>query len=127
MVVVAVIALLAGIAIPVLVRARINANESSAIQSLRTISTACEMFRTSQTPPTYPDDLAALATGNLWYMDPVLAAGAKQGYGFAYTQLNANQFICIATPLSAGSGTRTFFLDESGVIRLNNAAGPPIE
>ncbi|MDP2980719.1 MAG: type II secretion system protein, partial [Candidatus Omnitrophota bacterium] len=50
MIFVAIISLLAAIAIPNLLRARHNANEAAGIAALRTISTACESFRSAQTP-----------------------------------------------------------------------------
>jgi len=133
MIVVAIISLLAAIAIPNLLRARHNANEAAAIAALRTISTACESYRAAQTPPTYPANLAALSSATPPYIDASLAgatssATAKQGYYYTYTLVNANQFTCTATPAVSGTtGTRVFFVDESGVIRLNNAAGSPIE
>lgn len=133
MIVVAIISLLAAIAIPNLLRARHNANEAAAIAALRTISTACESFRSAQTPPDYPANLAALSTATPRYIDEALAgattaATAKQGYFYAYARVNANQFTCTASPAVSGTtGTRIFFVDESGVIRLNNASGAPIE
>lgn len=48
MIVVAIIAIIAAIAIPGLLRARISANEGSAIGSLRTISTSETQFQTEQ-------------------------------------------------------------------------------
>jgi len=68
MIVVAIIALLAAIAIPNLLRARLNANESTAIAALRTVSTACESYRSAQNPPTYPADLPTLANANPPYI-----------------------------------------------------------
>lgn len=133
MIVVAIISLLAAIAIPNLLRARHNANEAAAIGALRTISTACESFRSAQTPPTYPANLAALSSATPPYIDAGLAgataaASARQGYFYTYTLVNANQFTCTASPAVSGTtGTRIFFVDESGVIRLNNASGAPIE
>ncbi len=128
MIVVAIIALLAAIAIPNLLRARHNANEAAAIGAVRTISTACESFRAAQTPPTYPANLAALGAAVPPYIDNVLSAGQKQGYNYAYALVNANQYTCTATPTQAGvTGTRIFFVNETGVIRLNNAAGAPIQ
>ena len=126
MIVVAIIALLAALAIPNLLRARQNANEVAALRSLRLASTACESFRAAQTPGTYPNSLADLAAAVPQYIDSVLASGTKQGYNFAYTLVNPNQFTCVASPIAA-SGTRTFFIDESGVIRIDNAAGNPID
>ncbi len=133
MIVVAIISLLAAIAIPNLLRARHNANEAAAIAALRTISTACESFRSAQTPTAYPANLAALIATAPVYIDAglagaVAAASARQGYFFTYTRPNVNQFTCTASPaVSATTGTRVFFVDESGVIRLTNASGAPIE
>ena len=133
MIVVAIISLLAAIAIPNLLRARHNANEAAAIAALRSISTACESFRTAQTPTTYPANLAALSTATPPYLDAVLTAAtaagtARQGYFYTYALVNANQFTCTATPAVTGTtGTRIFFVDESGVLRLTNATGAPIQ
>ncbi|MDP2921816.1 MAG: type II secretion system protein [Candidatus Omnitrophota bacterium] len=133
MIVVAIISLLAAIAIPNLLRARHNANEAAAISALRTISTACESFRAAQTPPTYPANLAALGSATPAYIDGGLAAAtaagsAKQGYYYTYALVSANQYTCTATPgVSGTTGTRVFFVDESGVLRLTNSAGAPLE
>jgi len=133
MIVVAIISLLAAIAIPNLLRARHNANEAAAIAALRTISTACESFRAAQTPTTYPATLAALGTATPAYIDGALAAAtaagtAKQGYFYTYALVNANQYTCTATPAVVGTtGTRIFFVDESGVLRLTNATGAPLQ
>ena len=127
MIVVAIIALIAAVAIPNLLRARHNANEAAAIGSCRTLSSACESFRAAQTPPSYPANLAALSGANPPYIDATLAAGAKQGYNFAYALVSANQFNVTATPQVANvTGTRTFYVDETGVIRDGGAGGPPI-
>lgn len=129
MIVVAIIALLAAIAIPNLLRARHNANEAAAQATLKTIATACESFRAAQTTPNYPASLAVLAAAVPAYIDGPLslatAAGtARQGYWYTYTWLNLNQYVCSARPANAGvSGTRGFAVNESGVIR---AADPDI-
>lgn len=123
MIVVAVIGLLSAIAIPNILRARLNANESAAITSLRAISTASEMYRSAQSPSTYSPDLATLAGEIPSYIDPVLATGNKAGYTFQYIFVNANQYQALATPQIANvSGTRSFFVDESGVIRSGTDA-----
>ena len=126
MIVVAIIALLAAIAIPNLLRARHNANEAAAIASLRTISTALESYRAAQTPPTYVGGtLNALSTANPPYIDTTLGTGAKQGYGFVLAIANANQYTCTATPVTMNvTGTRVFVVTESGVITVG---GVPIE
>ena len=103
MIVVAIISLLAAIAIPNLLRARHNANEAAAIAALRTISTACESFRSARTPTDYPGSLGALSQETPPYIDGALAAAtaaatAKQGYFYTYALVNANQFTCTANP-----------------------------
>jgi len=127
MIVVAIIALLAAIAIPNLLRARHNANEAAAIGALRTISTACESFRAAQTPPLYPATLAVMGAAVPPYIDNALAgavaAPGRQGYFYTYAQVNGGlQFTCTANPVTPTvTGTRIFFVDESGVVRINNA------
>jgi prepilin-type N-terminal cleavage/methylation domain-containing protein len=128
MIVVAILVTLAVIAIPGFLRSRVIANEASAIGSMRTISTGCESYRSMQNPATYPPDLVTLSTENPPYIDPTLGGGAKQGYGFNYTLVNPNQYTCTATPITPNiTGIRVFFVDESGVIRVDDAAGVPVE
>lgn len=126
MIVVAIIALLAAIAIPNLLRARHNANEAAAVASLRTISTAFESFRAAQTPTTYPASLAILGAEVPPYIDATLAGGTKQGYTFnPCGSTSANTYTCTATPVTSGvTGTRIFVVTESGVI---TSGGNPIE
>lgn len=128
MIVVSILAILAVIAIPGFLRARVNANEASAITSLRAISTACESFRSTQNPATYPPNLAALSGDTPPYIDSLLGGGTKQGYNFNYNLVGPNQYACTATPITANiTGVRTLFIDESGVIRVNDASGAPVE
>lgn len=122
MIVVAIIALLAAIAIPNLLRARHNANEAAAQVTLKTISTACESFRAAQTVAGYPDGLDDLTDATPAYIDltvdTVTTENPKQGYNYVYTQINANQFVCSARPdVINVTGTRAFAINESGVLR----------
>lgn len=128
MIVVAIIGLLAALAIPNMLRNRVNSGEAVAKQSLRTYSTALENYRTAQIPTTYPPDLMTLAGSNPSFIDAILGSGTKQGYVFTYTRVNANQYTIVGTPLTPNvTGFNTFFVDESGVIRFTNAAGNPIQ
>ncbi len=130
MIVIAIISLLAAIAIPNLMRSRISANEAAAIANLRTLSTASESFRTAQTPPRYPFNIFQLTGANPPYIDNRFNAAARRGVqGYRYAYLGAqNTYSFTAMPVTANvTGVRTFFVDQSGVIRLNNAAGQPIE
>ena len=129
MIVVAIIVLLAAIAIPNLLRARLSANESTAIAAMRTLSTAMETFRAAQSPPAYPAALTDLNATNPPYIDSVLASGNKSGYTFTYGSANSgNTYTVSAAPQTANvTGVRSFYVDQSGVVRVGNDTGNPIQ
>lgn len=133
MIVITILGILAALTIPNLLRARHNADEAAAITAVRTISVACENYRAAQTPVSYPPDLNTLTTVTPPYIDSVLAGATsststRHGYYFTFNWTNANQYTCTATPQTSGlTGTRVFYVDETGVIRLNNSVGAPVE
>jgi type IV pilus assembly protein PilA len=137
LIVVAIILIIAAIAIPNLLRAKISANESSAVGSIRTINTSEVSYATTYgtgyapaltnlggvTPCT-----ASAATACL--IDPFLSAGTKSGYTFqALPNTGAGTTISpftgvevTANPLNVGTtGQRSFCSDQSGVIRYDPA------
>ena len=123
MIVVAIIGLLAAIAIPNLMRARLNANEGAIKSDLRTLSSSAESFRAAQNPPTYPANIAALVAAVPQYLDASwnLAAG-KHGYTITLTGLQ-NTFGAVAVPVGQGTtGVNTYCVDHTGVI-VSGAAG----
>ena len=125
MIVVAIIALLAAIAIPYLLRARLNANETAAIGAQRTESTAEETYRAAQTPPSY-GTFAQLISATPPYLNMVetpTGTISRQGYDHAMTgTVNANQFCIQATPQVVNqTGSRSFCVDNSGVVRSYGA------
>ncbi|HQM49257.1 MAG TPA: prepilin-type N-terminal cleavage/methylation domain-containing protein [Candidatus Hydrogenedentes bacterium] len=148
MIVVAIIAIIASIAIPSLMRARISANEGSAISSMRTLSSAQVSFQAGCYQDADGDGVGDFGTlaqllnpdgvaGVPGYIDETLAAGVKQGYNFTMNPIAGGgglptTYTCNADPQSPQSGRRTFFLDETGVLRFENtgaaatAASPPI-
>ncbi|MFH1061795.1 MAG: prepilin-type N-terminal cleavage/methylation domain-containing protein [Candidatus Omnitrophota bacterium] len=134
MIVVAIIALLAAIAIPNLMRARLNANESAAQSTLKTVATAVESFRAAQTNPTYPPSSTVAGVVGLTdgtaaspsYCDAgIFAAAGRQGYIFTYTQLGTvlgQQYVASCQPVTFGvTGIRTFSINETGVLRASAA------
>lgn len=123
LIVIAVIAILAAIAIPNLLSSRKAANESSAIASLRTLVSAEETYRSRNTPPTY-GTMAQLQQKSL--IDSTLAAGTKSGYDFAGSEITANTYTFKADPDDANSGDRHFFVDQTGVIRVNGTAAATV-
>lgn len=128
MIVVAIIALLAAIAIPNLLRARHNANESAAIGAMHSLISAVESYRSAQTPPAYPAALTDLSDADPQYVPDSLTDGDNQGYTFEFAQVSDDQYTLTATPTTDGvTGTRVFFTDETGVIRLDDADGDPVQ
>ncbi len=117
MIVVAIIALLAAIAIPNLLRARVNANEALAQSTLRTLSTAAESFATANNG-SYPTDPAVdLANATPPYINENYCDGtARSGYGFVCTML-VGSYSIVATPTSDGvTGTSTYTMITGGIL-----------
>ena len=130
LIVVAIILIIAAIAIPNLLRSRMAANEASAVGSLRTINTASVTYSTTYGIG-YPANLTNLSPASSAtstsadLIDSVLAGGTKSGYTFTYTGATAvsgsvNSYTLTAVPVTRGTtGQRTFFTDQSGVIRFD--------
>ena len=137
LIVVAIILVIAAIAIPNLLRSKMAANEASAVNSLRTLTTAETTYA-----QTYPDvgytctltDLGPPSGGTLsstgaGIIDSVLASGAKAGYTFAITNCSGASLKVTYTTTAApqnigGTGSRAFCSDASGVLRYS-ADGVP--
>jgi prepilin-type N-terminal cleavage/methylation domain-containing protein len=120
MIVVAIIALLAAIAIPNLLRARISAQESAAASAVKTVVAAQIQYRASH--PSYAA-LTDLDADNPPYIDSTLAGGTKQGYLFVsdkVTDSEASEFIITGAPQTI-SQAHTFYSDEDGVLCRSTA------
>jgi type IV pilus assembly protein PilA len=134
LIVVSIILIIAAIAIPSLLRAKTVANEASAVGSLRTLNTACITY-SSTFGLGYPAALSNLAPSAVAdqnaadLIDGVLASGVKSGYTFTYTAAAAAGGVVSTYTVNADptvrdqTGTRSFFTDQSGVIR-QNVGGP---
>ncbi len=133
LIVVAIILIIAAIAIPNLLRARMAANESAAAASIRTINTAEVSYITAYPTTGYSAALANLggatpcvaAIGTACLIDNNLAtataAKPKSGYIFAETiGASINQYEAAGWPVTLNSsGTKTFCSVEDAVIRTN--------
>ena len=130
LIVVAIILIIAAIAIPNLLRAKIAANQASAVGSLRTLNTACIAYSTSygQFPgaltnlgPIGSGGTASSSSADL--IDSVLAGGTKSGYVFTFTPGASNQSYSItAKPITAATtGQNMYYTDQSGVIRVDTS------
>jgi prepilin-type N-terminal cleavage/methylation domain-containing protein len=132
LIVVASILIIAAIAIPKSLRARIAPNESSAVGSVRTIVTS-EVTYSSTWGSGFATAIGVLggtnpcvaAAATACLIDPVLAAGAKSGYTLSApggTAINAifPMFAVSAVPQKVGqTGQRALCSDESGVVRFD--------
>jgi type IV pilus assembly protein PilA len=122
MIVVEIICVVAAIAIPNYVRARIQANEASAIGSLRTLLDAQVTYNTVHLE--YAPDFDALLSAS----PPFLEGNwneARNGYTFEMDG-GVSNFGVSAVPVAFGqTGWRAFFVDASGQVRyrVNAEAG----
>jgi len=144
LVVVAVILIIAAIAIPNYIKSKMRANEASAVESLRNISTA-EVVYSSLYGIGFSDGLIKLGGSgtvvdqdNAGLIDGILAGGLKSGYSFTFSTLATDSqghvlsYTVLADPQVPGnSGQRHFYTDQTMVIRSNVSAtagpsDPPI-
>ena len=143
LIVVAIIGIIAAIAVPGLLRARMAGNEASAIASMRAISSSQQAY--ADQCHGYATTLPELKNaGN--FLSPDLTGGAsvvKSGYtvilvpGLGNAPLAAppagcagtgTNYYASATPLSVGStGSRAFATDEPGTIWQDIGGVPPAQ
>jgi type IV pilus assembly protein PilA len=132
LIVIAVIMVIAGIAIPNFIRSKMRANESGAVANLRTITTANVVYTTTYgagfgpSLPALGGDPVSPSVTSAGLIDSVLSAGVKSGYIYTYTagsqdaNNNYQSFTVTADPITPGTtGDRHFFTDQTNVIRVN--------
>ncbi|MFN2516351.1 MAG: prepilin-type N-terminal cleavage/methylation domain-containing protein [Pyrinomonadaceae bacterium] len=123
LIVVAIIGIIAGIAIPNLLASRRAANEGSAVATMRALTSTQATYSSVIGGGSYAD-LPTLATQGL--VDNPLSSGSKSGYAFVASPIGDGSsgapfnYLTTATPQSVGSvtstGTRKFVSDATGVI-----------
>jgi type IV pilus assembly protein PilA len=143
LIVVAIILIIAAIAIPNLLRARMAANESSAVASIRTVTTAEVTYQTAYPTVGYSPNLVDLggalgaacvpASNTACLIDSVLANNGnpansgKSGYTFnagagTVTGTINTGYTIQAQPASINqTGIRGFCAEEDGVVRVDPA------
>lgn len=139
LVVVMIILVIAAIAIPNMLQARIKANEGAAVASLRAIQTAQTLYSATYPDVGYASSLADLGSRGTncrlpgkhnacIIMDEALAGGLKNGYIFQVLtdgSIPAASYTAMATPQALGStGHCSYSSSQSGEIQAtpsNNA------
>ena len=129
LIVVAIILIIAAIAIPNLLRARMAANESSAVASLRTINTAQISYYSNYPTVGFSAVLSTLAgtctgatvptSAGSCMIDSTLGAGTKSGYSFSVA--GTDQWLCsVGKPGKRESDGRELLLLGSGCCRAQD-------
>jgi prepilin-type N-terminal cleavage/methylation domain-containing protein len=141
LIVVAIIGILVAGAIPNLLRARMSAQEAGAIGACKTIAAAQTDYNNNTSPHTFASSLTVLGTGfmagGVRFIDDSLAKGLKGGYHFtlqtggeilipgeifpSYSAWSATAWPVVYK----STGVRSFYVDESGVIRGTDYGGFP--
>jgi type IV pilus assembly protein PilA len=148
LIVIAIIGIIASLAVPGLMRARIAANETSAIASVRSIDTAQVSYSSTGGNGGYATLLARLAApcpgASQGFISPDLSLdpSMKSGYSFAVQQAATSDpappdcntiptrtgFYSTAVPLSVGiTGTRGFASNQESTIYYDPSGAAPTE
>lgn len=132
LIVVAIILIIAAIAIPNLLRAKIAADESSAASSVRRIATAEVAYNASYPTVGYastlaylggPDTGCAPSSTTACILDSVLASGSKSGYQLLAAAFSSSggpndSFVASSAPQAFDvTGVRNFCIVTDGVLR----------
>jgi type IV pilus assembly protein PilA len=134
LIVVAIILIIAAIAIPNLLRARIASNESSAVASVRTINTAMISYNSTYPTVGFAANLTRLAgtctgttiptSATACLIDSQLASGTKSGYSFVAVGSGGppdSTYYVYANPLSVNTtGVRSFCSVPDAVVRYTS-------
>ena len=120
MIVVAIIGLLAAIAIPNLLRSRLNSNEGAMKLDMHAFSVANASFAAAQNPPEFAANIAALQAAPAYIDATWGTAQGKHGFTQAYAgggAGNPNTYSLLVAPLTAGvTAVNTYCVDQTGVI-----------
>jgi type IV pilus assembly protein PilA len=132
LIVVAIILIIAAIAIPNFIHARMAANESAAVSSIHAINTAEITYSSANPLIGYSVLLADLGPAGANYIDNVLAGGTKSGYVFTYVQnttdVPSDGYTVNADPVTRGvTGQRSFYSSQQNITVVAGVGDPPIQ
>lgn len=112
LVIVGIIAILSAIAIPNVIRARINANETAAKATLKTIANALENYYAVNTE--YPTDVNDLMGDVPPYLNKDYFSGIHHGFNFTASTTIATYTVS-ATPSNTNMGSTTYTITTGAV------------
>jgi type IV pilus assembly protein PilA len=134
LIVVAIILIIAAIAVPDMLRARMSANEAAAVSAVRTITTAEVGYLTSYPSVGYAANLSDLGAGGATPCVPsptsacliddslATASSAPGKGGYVYTANGSlGTFLVTAVPTSNNAGVRSFCEVADNIPRVNLA------
>jgi len=131
LVVIAVIAVIHAVALPIMRTARLNSVETVVVREVQTIGTAQTQYQSqfgryagtlAQLGP--PANGAAEGPEAARLIPASLASGEKDGYLFALTSTPAGFFVNANPKVFGNSGRRTFYLDQDGIVHQNWGQDP---
>jgi prepilin-type N-terminal cleavage/methylation domain-containing protein len=118
MIVVSIIALLSAIAIPNILRARINAHDAAAQAALKAIGTSMETYLATNT--VYPPTTTALIGASPPYLQiDYFDGNPYNGFTFTVDILTPNIYSVTAAPASANLGTASYTITTGSVLVQN--------
>lgn len=137
LIVIAIILVISAIAIPRLLGAKIAANESSAVASIRTINSAQTAYATTYPTVGFSDSLTKLgpsssppSSSSAGLLDSILGCSsqpcAKSGYQFVISGATGSPVItfnAFATPQSSAQGKRGFCSDTTAMTKADPNGG----
>jgi type IV pilus assembly protein PilA len=145
LIVVTIILIISAIAIPNLMKSKMQGNETAAVVTLQTLNSSAVMYSNSyggfphalsNLGPAGGGPNASSAAADL--VDSSLASGIRSGYKFTFNVTatdpagNVVSYAITAVPVSPGStGEKAFYTDQSGTIRAMpsgtaDSSSPPI-
>ena len=132
LIVVAIILIIAAIAIPNLMKARITANEAAAASTVRTLNTTEVTYSTTYPASGFAKDLTTLGPNSTCdathacLIDATLASGTKDAYKYQITGIGTaapfTDYVIGAIPVGVSSGNKDFCSTGDAVVRFKAPA-----
>ena len=117
MIVVAIIALLATIAVPNLLRAKMSANDAAAKATLKSLAAASETYAATVSTGNYPTNMTALTGATPPYISKNYCGTTVSGFAYTCPTQAVSGYTFVATPSTVGtSGSTTFTITTGGVL-----------